>query len=166
MPGASFAAEGSATDGGLSGWSAASLGVVAFAFALRGLATPVTTCATDGQEPDYVLGYDQDINAMREYLETSFAAESRHPESQFYADADLPCDVEFSQVREPQVHEPQHQLNKEENPIHHAFGIVEDMFKSAIDSWKPTGFPFHHFPAAKKATEEIFGPAKKETQTP
>lgn len=135
--------------------SAVSLAVATVALALCGLTRPVATCATGGYDEsgmpadcewiDENDNWNHDMDMLKDHLEDLYVG----GETQCYADSDVPSDVEFSHVFEHK----QHVQRTEVHPLHHAFGLVENMFKTAIHSWKPDGFPFHHFPAAKGAID-------------
>jgi hypothetical protein len=95
---------------------------------------------------------------VKDHLEAAYA----DGEAQFYADSDVPSDVESTGVCEHHDHH-EHMLQRmEDHPLHHALGVMEDTVKNAFHSWKPTGFPFHHFPAAKRAVD-LFAPPERQT---
>jgi hypothetical protein len=99
-----------------------------------------------------------DRTAVIERLEASY----RHGEEDFYVDSDMPSDVEFSGACARNHHDHHHHHRDEAFSLHTALKSAEDMFKSAIDAWRPTGFPFHHFPAPKGSADAL-APAKTET---
>lgn len=149
---------------GLGRWGGASLAAATVALALCRIATPVATCGTDAHDFDesgLPAGWDQDMDSIRDHLEASMGI----GEAQYYADSDMPSDVEFTGVFE-QHHAPR----KEDLSPHHAIkslhAIVEDLvqgekeLREKIHSWRPTGFPFHHFPTGKGTVDVL---SKKRT---
>lgn len=121
----------------------------------------MATCAIDGYDEsdlpcdnEWNEEWNDDLDMLKDHLEASYA----DGEAQYYADSDMPSDVEFTVACE---NNDQH-VRKEDHAFQHAFGFVEDLLRSAFDSWKPTGFPFHHFPAGKAAVD-FSAPSKKGT---
>jgi len=141
-------------------WSVASLALATVALAFYGLARPVATCAADGYDDGFPGDSEwnqpshHEMAITRAHLESIFAPTATDcSEAQYYADPDVPSDVEFSGVCQHHEHNAHIPHPGEEHPLHHALGVMETMVKDALESWKPTGFPFHHFPAAKRAAD-------------
>jgi hypothetical protein len=105
--------------------------------------------------------WDHDVDSLRSHLQASY-----EDEAQYYADSDMPSDVEFTGIFEDHAHHHAGITEKVQSPLHASIGFVEDLLHSCKDAfhWRPpTGFPFHHFPA-HKATTDLFSPSKEGTQ--
>jgi hypothetical protein len=106
------------------------------------------------------------MDMLRDHLEASLEhGEYGEASMQYYADSDMPSDVEFSGVFE-QHHAPRKEDLSPHNAIKGLHAIVEDLvqgekeLREKIHSWRPTGFPFHHFPTGKG---HLFASSKKRT---
>jgi hypothetical protein len=103
--------------------------------------------------------WNNDLDMLKDQLEAAYA----DGDAQFYADSDVPSDVEFSGACERHDHQDTHSQRRAEHSLHNALVAAEDMVINAIHSCKPTGFPFHHFPETAKKAIDFFAPPKRGT---
>jgi hypothetical protein len=164
------------------GWIAAGLAVATFALVFRRLATPVAAFATDGENDgsDDNTWNNGDLDALKDQLEVAYShnavTDTREIsdtlcEAQYYADSDMPSDVEFFTPWRPEQQYVPKTIKKDRSRLHAFFGFVakemQDLHRTCVEdlhNWKPNGFPFHHFPAPKRNVE-LFA-SSKDSKTP